>query len=185
MKKKWKVLKSKKVYNSNWIKLFLQKIVTTKGVVINDFHRIEIKSSVVVLPITRDNQIILIETYKHGIGENTFSLPAGYINKYEKPIVAAKRELLEETGYKGLRWKKFGKFVSNSNYYSGEINFYVTYDSIKIGVEDSGDLEDIKVHKINIKKLKKLINNNKIKSLSSAYLIQKWLNLSDISNCKS
>lgn len=175
---KWKVLNNKLIYNSNWINLYLQKIKTTKGEVIKDFHRIEISPSVVILPITADNKIVLIEMYKHGINDITYSLPAGYINNKEKSIVAAKRELLEETGFKSNKWKNFGSFVSNSNYYCGKINFFVSYNCIKVTEEKSGDLEDITVHEVNLKMLKKLIVNDKIKSLSSSYLIQKWLNIS-------
>ena len=60
---KWKILKENKIYDSSWVKLYLQKIKLPNGKIIDDYHRIRIKSSVVILPILKNKNIITIVIY--------------------------------------------------------------------------------------------------------------------------
>ena len=55
--------------------------------------------AVIILATTKDNEMIFIEEYRHPIGSTLLSCPGGYLDEGEPPLEAAKRELLEETGY--------------------------------------------------------------------------------------
>jgi 8-oxo-dGTP pyrophosphatase MutT (NUDIX family) len=52
-----------------------------------------------VLPVTAEHEIVIVDQYRHGYGRVSRELPAGVIDPGETPILAAQRELLEETGY--------------------------------------------------------------------------------------
>lgn len=54
--------------------------------------------AVVILPIAQDGRVILIEQYRHSVGEVLLELPAGTLEAGEAPIVCAGRELQEEIG---------------------------------------------------------------------------------------
>jgi ADP-ribose pyrophosphatase len=54
-----------------------------------------------IIPMTRDNKIVLIEQYRHGIDEVTIEVPGGLVEKGEDPRMAAQRECIEETGFVG------------------------------------------------------------------------------------
>ncbi len=60
---------------------------------------VETASAAVVLPITKNNEVIFIKQYREVIGEKTLELPAGIIENGEDPKETAKRELREETGF--------------------------------------------------------------------------------------
>lgn len=60
---------------------------------------VEHPGSVLIIPVTTDNRVLLIRQYRHVIGRETLELPAGLIDPGETPEITAPRELTEETGY--------------------------------------------------------------------------------------
>ncbi len=61
--------------------------------------------SVVLLPVLADGGILLVHQYRHTANDFMWELPAGRIERGEKPLVAAQRELSEETGYRARHLK--------------------------------------------------------------------------------
>lgn len=55
--------------------------------------------AVIILGITDENKLVLIEEYRHSAGCVILSCAGGYVDKNESPLEAAKREFSEETGY--------------------------------------------------------------------------------------
>jgi ADP-ribose pyrophosphatase len=64
--------------------------------------------AVIILATTKDNEMIFIEEYRHPIGTTLLSCPGGYLDEGEEPLEAAKRELLEETGYAAQQFVLMG-----------------------------------------------------------------------------
>jgi ADP-ribose pyrophosphatase len=60
---------------------------------------VEHQGSVVIVPVTPDNQVILIRQFRHATGRILLELPAGLIDPGEEILATARRELREETGY--------------------------------------------------------------------------------------
>lgn len=60
--------------------------------------------------LDKDNNIILVKQYRYAQRKELIELPAGKIDKGESPIEAAKRELLEETGFISNEWEEMGFF---------------------------------------------------------------------------
>ena len=56
-------------------------------------------ASVIIIPIRNDGTWLVTHEYRHSIHHSVYSFPGGLVDEGEKPIEAAKRELLEETGY--------------------------------------------------------------------------------------
>ncbi len=64
--------------------------------------------AVSILAITSEGQIIVTEEYRHPTGRILLGCPGGYIDPGEDPAEAAKRELLEETGYQARSFTVMG-----------------------------------------------------------------------------
>ena len=62
--------------------------------------------SVVLLPVLADRRILLVRQYRHAVGQFLWELVAGRIEPGEPSLGAARRELLEETGYTARRFRK-------------------------------------------------------------------------------
>jgi ADP-ribose pyrophosphatase len=77
------------------------------------FNKIKLKSdSATILPVFSDGSLLMIEAYRRGVDEYLLDLPSGLIENNEKPYEAAKRELLQETGYSCRTLKHMGWFYT-------------------------------------------------------------------------
>ena len=74
------------------------------------------EKSITLLPIDQDGQIWFIEQFRHPVGKNLLELPAGVMGKGEEPIVAAQRELREETGVAARELTCIGEFYLAPGY---------------------------------------------------------------------
>ncbi|MFH1428072.1 MAG: NUDIX hydrolase [Patescibacteria group bacterium] len=119
-------------------------------------ERVGSRGIVAIFAITKNKELILAKQFRFPIENYIVELPAGLLDKEgESPKEAAKRELLEETGYKAekLIYINVGYFnagMNNSkiiNYYAPDV-IYLGFNNIK-----SDDSEEIEVVKVPIKKL--------------------------------
>ena len=92
------VTSSNIVYRSLWIVLYEDQVRKSDGM-IGMFNRISVRDSSVIVPVFKDGSLLMVENYRHGARTKLIELPGGLINCGEQPRAAAKRELLEETGY--------------------------------------------------------------------------------------
>ena len=134
-------------------------------------------SAVIVYPITIDNKIILaIEPRvftKRTVG---VGLPAGYIEENEKPIDAAKRELLEETGYASDNLVYLGAFYQDQGCSSAFNHYFLALDCKKISEQRLDESEIIKYVLVDDIELGELLEKGYITGLNSGYLIEKVKN---------
>jgi ADP-ribose pyrophosphatase len=84
--------------------------------------------SVVVLALDESacEPLVLLERqYRHAAQQFLWELPAGRIDKGERELAAAKRELLEETGYRARFWKKILRFYVSPGFLDETMNVYL------------------------------------------------------------
>jgi ADP-ribose pyrophosphatase len=64
--------------------------------------------AVVIIPLLEDGRLMLIAQYRFAVGETLLEFPAGTLEPGEEPLQCARRELLEETGYRADHWRALG-----------------------------------------------------------------------------
>lgn len=99
---KLRVLKSKEIYRGRLIQLRVDRIVEPGGVTA-EREIVHHSGSVVILAHTDDGRIVLVRQYRYGVKQFLWELVAGGLEPGEKPLAAARRELLEETGYRAKK----------------------------------------------------------------------------------
>lgn len=126
----WKVIKSEYISNRPWLTVRKEHVRLNNGNEIDEYYVIEYPNFVNVIAQTTDSKFVLIRQYRHAVSLTSLELPAGVVDKGESPLDAAKRELLEETGFGNGEWEFFMKTAPNP---SSMTNFNYTF--IARGVE--------------------------------------------------
>ena len=131
-------------------------------------------SAAIILPITEDKKIILaIEPRVFTKETVDIGLPAGYIESFENPIDAAKRELLEETGYESDDFIYLESYYQDQGCSSAYNYYYIARNCKKVRSQKLDKDEFIKYILVTSDELQELFNEGYIKGLNSAYVIEK------------
>lgn len=93
-------LSRKIVYQSPWVNLYLDKVRFPNGLVIENYHLLDFPRAAVTMIVENDlENIVFVRICRYTTGCSEWELPAGGVEIGETEIEAAKREVLEETGY--------------------------------------------------------------------------------------
>lgn len=128
-----------------------------------------------VIAVTDEEEILLIKQYRVGTDSITVEIPGGGTEFGEDPMIAAKRELLEETGYTSDRWEHLISVDVNPAFMINKCHAYLALNAKKTEEQSLDEFEEIEVIKVSKSELKKMLKNNEI-THSLAYLaIYKYL----------
>lgn len=112
MKNPWKKLSSRTAYQNPWIRVREDRVIHPDG------HKgiyaiVEINPSVYIVAFDEDRKIWLIDCFRYSTESMSLEVPAGGTDGQE-PLVAAKRELQEETGLVAEHWRQIGELDSHN-----------------------------------------------------------------------
>lgn len=98
--------------------------------------------SVVILAIDSPQnarRVLLERQYRHTAGKLLWELPAGRIDPGESGLAAAKRELIEETGYRARRWRRILRFYASPGFVAETMALYLAQELVKGEAEPEED----------------------------------------------
>ena len=162
MKNLWKTLSSKTVYKNDFVILKKNRIIPPVGIE-KEYPIIERISSVVIVPVDKNGIVYMIKQFRYILNKSSIEIPAGYIEKGETPLKAAKRELAEEVDLKAKKWVFMGEMDLTASVVKAKHNFFLARDFEYMYVKPD-PTEDIEIVKIPIHDIIRLIEDKKIES---------------------
>lgn len=133
----WKILNSRYVFDSSWLRVREDRVRTANGLVLDDYYVVERRDFSMVVALTAERKVIFIREYKHGAGKVMLQCPAGYLNDGEDPADSAQRELLEETGYTASVAEPLGAYYVSTGMLNTRGHLYLCRDAtLQVARED-------------------------------------------------
>jgi ADP-ribose pyrophosphatase len=163
--KKARLISSKLAYKGKVFSVFSDKVEEPGGN-INTRDVIRHNGSVVILAVDesknpKDPDVILERQYRHAAGQFLLELPAGRIEPGEAPLAAAKREMIEETGFRAKRWTLLTKYFASPGFLGEWMQIYLARD-IREGIAQPEADEHIEIIRIPLSQALGLIADKKI-----------------------
>jgi ADP-ribose pyrophosphatase len=167
-KDKWTVLESEPVLEHPYLQVTMQTVQLSDGQIVPSWPIVKARDYVNVMVLDGAGQVMIIEGYKHGLGRSSWQLLGGYLEPGEDPLAAARRELLEESGFKSEEWRHLGTFVVDANRYVGAGHFYLARNAHQAAEPNHDDLERFAVRWEPLSELKRALFDGRIAGLSYA-----------------
>lgn len=163
MPQPWQVLERRYTLDrSPYMVLREDRVQLPNGAVIPDFFVFEYPDWVSVLAVTKDQSLVLIRQYRHGIGKVHYELVAGVSDAGSTHLENAQRELLEETGYGGGHWEPWLTTSANPSTHTNTAHVFLATGVEKIAEQDLEATEDISVHVLPAQEVLRLLQEHEV-----------------------
>jgi ADP-ribose pyrophosphatase len=128
-----------------WVEVYMDTWTLPDGRVREGFHHIVLPDFAVVIPVTADRRFVMIREYKQGPEAVCLNAPAGGLQPGEDPRDAARRELLEETGYAADDWQALGIFAVDGSTGCGRAHVFLARGATRVAAPQLDETEEIEV----------------------------------------
>ena len=158
----WKINSSRQVADCRVFKVREDMCERSSDSKESTFFVIENPDWVNVIALTKNNEVVLIEQFRHGAEEIILEIPGGMIDDDEEPEPAAKRELLEETGYSSDNFIFLGKSLPNPAIQNNFIHHFLAVDCQKTGDTSFDEHESVVTKLVSFDKISEMIETEEI-----------------------
>jgi ADP-ribose pyrophosphatase len=129
--------------------------------------------SAVMMAVDEKKRVLLVRQYRLPADKYLWELPAGRLDPGETPLQAARRELIEETGYRARRWKKLASFWASPGYMRERMTIYLA-TGLTAGAAAPMEDERIEARWFTRKELAEMIRNGKIEDAKTMVGFLTW-----------
>lgn len=163
--KKWKLVSKKDVSPSKWFPIEERTYQLPNGKIIDDFNVTTLADVSMIIPITKDKKVVLVNQYKPGVDEVIMQFPAGRIEEDHKNLdETAQHELEEETGIQVAlnQLTQFAKLSGFSTKATEVVFVYLAQNCEFNSKQNFDSTEDIQVLTVSFEEIDMLIEMGEI-----------------------
>jgi 8-oxo-dGDP phosphatase len=133
---RWPVDSSQELYRDRLITVRTDK-VAMPGNTWAERTVVEHPGAVAILALDDVNQVLMVRQYRHPVGRMLWEIPAGLRDvPGEDPLITARRELLEETGYRAADWRVLVDFFSSPGFSTERVRVFLARDVEEVPEEE-------------------------------------------------
>lgn len=174
-----KVESSKLAYEGSLFRVFSDEVVEPGGAKVQR-DVIRHNGSVVILAVDdsksgKDPLIVIERQYRHAAGQFLYEVPAGKVDEGEDRLAAAKRELIEETGFRAKKWTKLTRYFASPGFLGEWMQVYLA-EGLTAGEAKPEDDEKLEIYQVPLSEVLRLIDAGEIrdgKTLVSVMLYER------------
>ena len=141
--KAWKTKSRQTVLEQRpWLVVENHTVELPDGRIIPDWPWIVTPDYVNVVAVTEDEHFLCFRQVKYGVDGTTLGIVGGFVEEGEEPLLAAQRELLEETGYESTEWTHLGSYRVDPNRGVATGHLYLARRARYVAPRNADDLEE-------------------------------------------
>jgi ADP-ribose diphosphatase len=167
-----KLISSREITKNKIFRVTLDDAVDPGGFEIKRFI-VQHRGSAVMMPVDENNRILLVRQYRLPARRYLWELPAGSIDEGETALQTARRELVEETGYRAKRWQKLAEFFPSPGFLAEKMTIYLA-TGLTAGEATPMEDERIEVRWFAAKQVDDMLRAGKILDAKTNIGFLKW-----------
>lgn len=163
MVQKWQKLASDKLADYRIFSVWRDKRLSPRTGREHDFFVLDSNDWINVIPVTAQGKIVLIHQFRHGTGQVTIEIPGGIVDIEDgDPAVAARRELMEETGYEAEAVIHIGSVEPNPAFLNNKCHTYLALNARWVQAPQFDGAEDIAVEEVDLADISEMTADGRI-----------------------
>jgi ADP-ribose pyrophosphatase len=162
--KRWERLESEDVGDYGVFRVVRHRSRSPRDGVVYEFHVVAEPPSVVIVPLTEDGDVVLVEQFRHASQRAELEFPAGFVDDGEDAVTAALRELQEETGYCAADATRITEYVPDPAKFGTPVQLVVARGCTPAGDGDQDAGEDVHVRVVRAAEVPALVRDGTIRS---------------------
>lgn len=167
----FKTLATETLVENEIFSLKKERLQKENGDVIEEYYIVDRPDVAIIITITTDNKLVLLNQYRHPIKKSGIEVPAGHINKGEDPLEGAKRELLEETGYTPKNIIKIYENYASIGLLNQKLHFFLATEAQQTHEQNLDKDEELTVIIKSWEETEKLLEEGHIQDIDSVAAI--------------
>jgi len=144
----WRLIQSTYTFRDRWLTLRSDSVRLPDGNTLSPYHVIEIADWVNVVAISASGHMLLVEQYRHAVRRTMLEIPAGHVDPNEGLEAAARRELLEETGYGGGTWHALGALHPAASRFTNQVHAFLAVGVTRLAEPVAEESESLRLREI-------------------------------------
>ena len=169
----WKKLESENIFSNRYFHLRIDKCEMPDGRVVPKYFVVDFPNWVQTVALTKEGKLVIVDQYRYAADGWYLEFPGGstHPDRKEDPLLAAKRELKEETGYESEKWEYLGCHDPNPALLNNRCHIYLARDCEKTSEPELDPFEEIDVKLMTPTEFREaLLDSKRIHSLMLASL---------------